>query len=707
MTQTQLEELVVKISADVSGLVKAAETGKKVLDQLNNSSKAMVDQVGRLTGQLRNFAGGVAAAFGAIGLHLGFGSMLSAWKTQEEAVIGLNAVLRANGREVDTLSRDYQDFASKVQEGSVFGDEYVISLLKTAETYRITGDAAKQAAKDSLALATINGSSASAMMRITAAMAQGDVQKAMRMGRLVKQLRGIKDEAEFVVEYEKLVRAGTEMMGTIAQTASGRIQQLKNAMGDFAEDLGKATAEVIKPFVEVLIQFGKWFRSLSPEVQSTTAKVILFTTAILGLGPALRVLSMLTWPVTYLASIALMIVKQIILIGLWIAWKAVLLGVLILIAPLIAGVLAYKAAVWLLNAALTVTNVLMAVATGTLIVAMVAAMALLYAGVMGVVAAIGAFVTGMAEMWSAVSSSSSLGGLFREWGGIIQDIWQAMRVNMPLAFDMMKTAFSLAVAEVKSIAPSLWNFLRVGFSEVWDYVTESFQKKFAETMQSMSGLFGVLLGNAGARLVEDATRQAASINLEQRLADMQRRIARAGNAIGFEETAEIRRLKNEYQKLKDILNNPDQAAAYESGERIGGAMSAGIRKELGKFDSVLYGSAEALARIASYSARYAEVKPGASRDVETVQRYVLPAIQQVRDQTAYDVGIGRAASSASGRLVPSEAVQDQVARGAAAEGLRQGVEDRSQDILQEILDELKRQGRTSGVQLQISGRGGG
>src|SRR5207253_2095790 len=107
----------------------------------------------------------------------------------------------------------YKEFAEEMRNHSAMSERETLALLKKAESFSLSGEAAKRASHDAVALAAVNGGAAESMIRITAAVEQGNIKLAMHMSRLVPQLRGIHSEAEFVDKYNKLIAVGFETSG--------------------------------------------------------------------------------------------------------------------------------------------------------------------------------------------------------------------------------------------------------------------------------------------------------------------------------------------------------------------------------------------------------------------------------------------------------------------------------------------------------------
>ena len=304
-----IAELKVKIGANVtdfdkklSGIqAKMKETGKRMQSMGKTMSMAITAPL---------------AAMGAVALK--------SFDTQVQAENKLRAALIANGEEVEKTMQDYKSFASELQKISTVGDESTLRLLQVAQSMGVTGDGAKTAASEAIALAKAMGMSEQSAIRYTAALADGD---ANMLTRYLPALKGIKDESAKVAKAHELLG---NMMGAVtaeAQDGLGPLIQLQNQMGDLMEQFGGIIAQGLKPLIDKLSKVTSWFQTLSP----TTKKIIIVVAGLAAaIGPLLVVLGFLA--TTILPAL--------------ITGFGILLGPVGLIAAAIAGLTALVIYLW-------------------------------------------------------------------------------------------------------------------------------------------------------------------------------------------------------------------------------------------------------------------------------------------------------------------------------------------------------------------------
>ena len=252
MNETELERLVVRLTGDATSYIKmlkeSAEASQKTAHQIETAA----NKIEAFKGKMEGFGGTLGRAFGAVGIAVGFKESMHKFEEFEKNTIRMNAVLLANERNITETTKSYKEFAAEVNQSTLLTKGEVMGLLRQAETFDLTGAAAKKAAKDAAALAAVNDSSAESMIRMSAAMAKGDTERAMQFARMIPQLRGVKDETEFLAKYNKLVEAGTRTLGEEMETVSGRIEHSIQQFKTFSKEIGGAISLGIEPLARHL-----------------------------------------------------------------------------------------------------------------------------------------------------------------------------------------------------------------------------------------------------------------------------------------------------------------------------------------------------------------------------------------------------------------------------------------------------------------------
>lgn len=291
MNSVELESMIVRLLGDGSGYIQMLNQASKETVHAADQVQKQASRIEAFSASLKGYASSALSALGAIGaagiLHQAF----AAFEGREVGMVKLSAALKANGRDVEALTKQYGDFAKHQAEVSLTTAGEVKDMLRRAEAFGLTGAAAEKAVSDAINIGAAADVSAEGIMRITVALAQGDTQRAMMFSRMIPQLRGVKDETEFLEKAQRLVNQGTEQNIQLTKTAEGTIHHLSLAYKGLLGDLGAVVAEGVKPYVQGLEQIVKWIRELSPATKQMLVVTLGVVAAVLMLPPALAAVS--------------------------------------------------------------------------------------------------------------------------------------------------------------------------------------------------------------------------------------------------------------------------------------------------------------------------------------------------------------------------------------------------------------------------------
>jgi hypothetical protein len=287
--ETELERLVVRITGDGSEYQRMMQQAQTSTADAAKNIERHASEVEGFGSKLRGYAQTALAALASLGAGAWLRSAFGEFSEAEQAGVRLETMIRAGGRTVDSVMPMYREFASTVQELTTMQDDSVIALLSQAESFGISGEAARAASQDAIAFAAINGGNAEQYLRFTVAMQRGDTEMMQSMARMIPQLRGITDQTELMAKANQLAAAGWQAAQAEAQTASGRIKQLKNAYGDLMEEIGGTVANVIKPLVDGAKEVVKWFQELPGWIKESITYTAILVTGVLAIGSAIAI----------------------------------------------------------------------------------------------------------------------------------------------------------------------------------------------------------------------------------------------------------------------------------------------------------------------------------------------------------------------------------------------------------------------------------
>jgi len=265
----QVGAINVIISANPEALKKGLQSASKSLEEFGKRAEKLGKDISMK----------VTAPITALGV-----ASVAAFATQEKAEMRLRAALAANGRQVESLFKDYATFASELQKITVVGDEATLAMLQQAESLGLTGDAAKNAVKNAIAMQAAFNVNAESALRYTAALAQGD---ATMLTRYIPALKQTTNAAERVaIAQDVLAKAFAAAEGE-ANSFSGQLQQTKNTIGDLMEQFGAIVSESIEPLIKRIKELTEQFQQLD---QSTKQTIVVIGGLVAAVGPALIII---------------------------------------------------------------------------------------------------------------------------------------------------------------------------------------------------------------------------------------------------------------------------------------------------------------------------------------------------------------------------------------------------------------------------------
>lgn len=259
-------ELFAKLNLDSKGYERSLSTAEKRLDAFGRSAQRIgTSLTAAVTAPIAGLSALAVRAFGE----------------QERAELQLRAALEANGREVDSLFERYTSLASALQDVTVIGDETTIRMFSQAEALGLTGDAAERAVRNAIGLSSALDLNARSALRYTAVLEEGDT---TMLQRYLPALRSIEDESEKVALAQEMLARMFGSATAEAESATGQITQMRNAVGDLLEVVGGIVSESLLPFVNRLQDLAERAQNLDEDVLRLVVQIGSLAAAI---GPAL------------------------------------------------------------------------------------------------------------------------------------------------------------------------------------------------------------------------------------------------------------------------------------------------------------------------------------------------------------------------------------------------------------------------------------
>jgi|TARA_R100000479_G_scaffold170913_1_gene113954 hypothetical protein len=225
-----------KVNIDIS--TRGATKSKEELSGLNGAITKMGKAVGVAS----------AAYFGAKGLIAGFSRTIELAGIQEQAEKKLTFALGGN-------SRALLEQASALQKVSTFGDEAIIQQQAFLASLEFSEDQIKSIIPVAMDLASATGISLESAVRNTAKTFSG---LAGELGELVPQLRGLTAEQMKSGEAVKVLGELFEGQANVqAETLTGTLMQMENAVGDAGEAIGELLSPAVIKIAQAMQSFAE------------------------------------------------------------------------------------------------------------------------------------------------------------------------------------------------------------------------------------------------------------------------------------------------------------------------------------------------------------------------------------------------------------------------------------------------------------------
>lgn len=383
-------------------------------------------------------AGAIATAV-SVPIIAGINKAMDAYMIQSAAETKLTEIYRTRMGATQQAAQATIDYAAALQKQGVIGDEVLLSGAQQLATF-----AQYPGTINSLLPAMGN---LLAQQKGVNATAQDATQIGNLMGKVLQGQTGALKRVgiTFTEAQEQVLKYGTEeeraamlaqvitdnvgnMNAVMAQTPEGQIQQMKNAMGDLAEQIGATLAPV-------LADVANWISSnLMPKLESliawfqsnpVAAKVIVAVAGILAVGGPLLIMIG-----TLISSV----------------------GSIMSILPMLAGPAGIVIAV---------------------IAAIIAIGVLLYQNWDTIKAKAAEIKEWIVEKWNALKEGVSNAVNALKTG--VSNAWNAIKSTASSVWNGIKSTITSIVNGIKSTVTSIWNGIKSATTSAWNAVKNAIQ----------------------------------------------------------------------------------------------------------------------------------------------------------------------------------------------------------------------------------------
>ena len=270
---------------------------KRQIDVLINArdqASKKFGKIGQATAGLSKHFGGLKTAIaGALGTAalIRFGKdVMAAYGRQEAAVKKLSDALGTVGVVTKAAMADMQKWAASIQQQTTIGDEAVLEMAAMgAAMGKLTGEGLQKATVAAIGLSRRLSIDTIAAMRLVSRAALGDTGSLKRYG-IVLDMTSTTQQ-----KFNELLKIGADAF-VLAQgetnTFTGRVEQLKNTVGDIKEQIGLALLPVLTRWMGIINVLANKIGELSAqEMQNLIEKIKLTGMVLIGIWTSAQLLS--------------------------------------------------------------------------------------------------------------------------------------------------------------------------------------------------------------------------------------------------------------------------------------------------------------------------------------------------------------------------------------------------------------------------------
>lgn len=269
MADDRVVTVTIKSEYDGKGEVNAKKGLKEVEKQAQQTGKTAQEAGQKGETGFNSMAAGVGKALAAFAAAKGildfFASSVTLANENARAVNTLAAAYQAVGYTAEGAMKQAQDFATKMQNLTGIADEAFLNAQRLLANYGVVGTKAQEAIQAAYALSIGRSMDFATAMDLVSKAAAGQTQTLARYGIQIE--KNTADGEKF----DAVLAQINERFGATAQAAMGdtisRTNALKQAWGDFKEQVGAGLNDGLVPAVDFLTKAVGWlnqaFKSLS------------------------------------------------------------------------------------------------------------------------------------------------------------------------------------------------------------------------------------------------------------------------------------------------------------------------------------------------------------------------------------------------------------------------------------------------------------
>lgn len=273
--ETEIERLLVRLDGDGAHYQQMLKEAEDATKKAAEAVKSIGEKLDEAKSKVEGFGSTLLKALSIVGISTSLGAALDKWNAMEDTLVGLQAALAGNGRDVETLTAQYRAFAREISMTTTTGGRATLEMLRRAEAFNITGVAAQHAVEDAINLAAAEGVSAEQAMNWAIALQTGNT----HMLRGLTGMRGLRTEAERMELVNRRLVIGQRHVELTMQTNGAQIEKMKRAFGGLSTEVGRVIDQALGPIAKKMAAVADWFMTLDPAIKKVVVSTLLVITA--------------------------------------------------------------------------------------------------------------------------------------------------------------------------------------------------------------------------------------------------------------------------------------------------------------------------------------------------------------------------------------------------------------------------------------------
>lgn len=245
---------------------------------------------------------------------------VAAQREQERAIAAVSTALESMGDGAGYTLSQLEAMASKLQEGSLYGDEEILTKVTAnlltfgnvqgevfERAQQMAVDLSARLGQDLQSSAIMLGKALNDPVKGLSALSRVGVSFTEEQKEQIKAMAKVGDvagaQALMLAELERQYAA---QAAALAATDSGRITQAMNAIGDATEKVGAVLLPVLADFADYVKSVAERFQTLSPETQKF---IVVAGGVAAALGPVLASIGLMMTALAPMAGVILAVVS--------------------------------------------------------------------------------------------------------------------------------------------------------------------------------------------------------------------------------------------------------------------------------------------------------------------------------------------------------------------------------------------------------------